>query len=101
MPPERREDPRIQDVHRMVQCAAQPDHLWIQHHNGVFRSVDGAATWLHCPDVPPSGIGFGFAVAVHPKHGDAAWLVPAIKDECRIPVGGRVVVTRTTDGARS
>lgn len=101
MPPERREDPNIQDAHRMVQCAGQPDRFWLQHHNGVFRSVDGAMTWQHCPDVPPSGIGFGFAVGVHPQDGDTAWLVPARKDEFRIPVDGRVVVTRTRDGART
>ncbi len=101
MPPERREDPNIQDVHRLVQCRDQPDRLWIQHHNGVFRSLDGGETWLHCPEVPPSGIGFGFTVAVHPEHGDTAWLIPAVKDESRIPVDGRVVVTRTVDGGSS
>ena len=101
MPPGQQGDPNIQDAHRMVQSPGDPDHLWIQHHNGVFRSIDGGLTWLHCPHVPPSDIGFGFAVAVHPQHGDTAWLVPAIKDELRIPVDGRVVVTRTTDGGSS
>ena len=101
MPPEQRENPDIQDVHRLTQCTAQPDRLWIQHHNGVFRSDDGAATWQHCADVPPSGIGFGFPVAVHPQDGDTAWLAPAIKDEFRIPVDGKVVVTRTSDGGRT
>src|SRR5205823_6423545 len=38
MPPERRGDLSIQDPHHMVQCPAAPDALWIQHHNGVFRS---------------------------------------------------------------
>lgn len=101
MPPERREDPDIQDVHLLVQCRDQPDRLWLQHHNGVFRSTDGGETWLHCPDVPPSGIGFGFAVAVHPVDGDTAWLVPAVKDVSRIPVDGKVVVSRTRDGGAS
>jgi len=99
MPPERREDPNIQDVHRLVQSRGQPDRLWLQHHNGVFRSTDGGETWQHCPDVPPSGIGFGFAVAVHPADGDTAWLVPAVKDVSRIPVDGKVVVSRTRDGS--
>ncbi|MFX7140446.1 hypothetical protein ABTH88_21180, partial [Acinetobacter baumannii] len=35
MPPERSEDPNIQDPHYMVQCPAQPDALWVQHHDGV------------------------------------------------------------------
>jgi hypothetical protein len=38
---------------------------------------------------------------VHPAKGDTAWFVPAIKDEKRIPVDGRVVVTRTRDGGKS
>ncbi len=40
-------------------------------------------------------------MAVHPRDPDTAWLVPAISDELRIPVDGRVVVTRTRDGGGS
>ena len=32
------DDPDIQDPHRIVQCRAEPDRLWAQHHNGIFRS---------------------------------------------------------------
>lgn len=99
MPPERREDPTIQDPHRMVQCASSPEHLWVQHHNGVFRSTDGARRWQEVPNVLPSV--FGFAVAVHPQKPDTAWFVPAIKDERRVPVDGRLVVARTRDGGAS
>jgi hypothetical protein len=99
MPPERREDPNIQDPHRVVQCAAAPDVLWAQHHNGVFRSTDGAASWAPVPAVRPSG--FGFAVAVHPRDPETAWFVPGVKDECRIPVDGKLVAARTRDGGRS
>ena len=99
MPPEGRFDPDVQDPHHLVQCAGAPDARWVQHHNGVFRSVDGAATWTEVVDVPPSK--FGFAVAVHPREPDTAWLIPAIKDERRVPVDGRLVVTRTRDGGRS
>ncbi|WP_437736081.1 WD40/YVTN/BNR-like repeat-containing protein [Sorangium sp. So ce1335] len=96
MPPERREDPVIQDPHRVVACPAQPDHLWCQHHNGVFRSTNGGALWRDVPTAAPSK--FGFAVAVHPRDPDTAWLVPAQKDETRVPVDGKVVVSRTRDG---
>ncbi len=99
MPFEQREDPISQDVHHLVQCQAQPDRLWIQHHNGVFRSIDGGLTWTHCANATPSG--FGFAVAVHPQRGDTAWFVPAIKDEKRMPAAGQVVVSRTSDGGGS
>jgi hypothetical protein len=99
MPPEQRGNPAIQDPHRMVQCQASPNHLWIQHHNGIFRSSDGGLHWSVVPDVPPSV--FGFGVAVHPRQPGTAWFVPAIKDEYRVPVDGRLVVTRTRDGGQS
>ncbi len=99
MPPEAAGDPDIQDPHRMVQCPGAPDAFWIQHHNGVFRSTDAAASWTEVHDVAVSK--FGFAVAVHPRDGDTAWLIPAIKDERRVPVDGQLVVTRTRDGGRS
>jgi hypothetical protein len=44
---------------------------------------------------------FGFAVVAHPIDPDVAWFVPAVKDQLRIPVDGRLVVSRTRDGGRS
>ena len=99
MPPEQARDPLVQDVHRLVQCPGAPDALWAQHHNGVFRSVDGGARWTEITNVAPSV--FGFAVAVHPRDPGTAWFVPATKDEKRIPVDGRLVVARTRDGGDS
>jgi hypothetical protein len=99
VPPDLRESPNLQDPHRLVQCAASPDVLWVQHHNGVFRSGDGAASWVEIAERPPSV--FGFAAAVHPHDPDTAWFAPAVKDECRVPVDGEVVVARTRDGGAS
>ena len=98
MPPEGREDPQIQDPHRLAWCAADRSRLWCQHHNGFFRSDDGGATWVSL-EVPPSS--FGFAVAAHPDDPQMAWSVPLVKDECRVPVDGRMVVARTADGGAS
>jgi hypothetical protein len=98
MPPDRADDPNIQDVHQMVRCAAAPDTFWAQHHNGVFVR-EGSAPWREIADVPPSV--FGFAVAVHPRDPRTAWFVPAIKDERRVPVDGALVVSRTRDGGAS
>lgn len=98
-PPEFEFEPNGQDAHLLVQCPAEPDKFWIQHHNGIFRSTDATATFAEITDVQPST--FGFAVAVHPKDGDTAWFVPAVKDETRVPVGGKLVVTRTRDGGKS
>jgi hypothetical protein len=98
MPPELQGDPIAQDIHRIVACTARPETLWVQHHCGIFRSTDAAATWTEITDVAPSS--FGFAVAVHPHDPDVAWFVPAIKDERRVPVDARFVATRTRDGGK-
>ncbi len=99
VPPEDAGNPLTQDVHALAQCRAAPDVLWIQHHNGQFRSTDGGATWTEITNVPVST--FGFAVAAHPRDGETAWFVPAINDQRRIPEGGKFVVTRTQDGGKS
>jgi photosystem II stability/assembly factor-like uncharacterized protein len=98
MPPELRNDPVIQDPHLVVQCAAAPEVFWCQHHNGIFRSVDGSQTWSEIT-APVSS--FGFAVAVHPRNPDIAWFAPAKSDQDRVPVDGKVVVTRTEDGGKT
>jgi photosystem II stability/assembly factor-like uncharacterized protein len=98
MPPDRAGDPLTQDAHRVVHCPANPDRLWMQHHNGIFRSDDGGENWRELSDASPSN--FGFAVAVHPNDPETAWFVPATKDEQRIPVDARLVVTRTRDGGQ-
>lgn len=98
MPPERAGDPNIQDPHRIVRCAAQPEVLWCQHHCGIWRSVDNARSWQPV-QAPLSS--FGFGVAVHPRDADTAWFVPAVKDERRVPVDAALVVNRTRDGGRS
>lgn len=98
MPPELAFEPNAQDPHRLVACPAHPDRVWVQHHNGIFRSDDGGLQWHELDHVAPSS--FGFAVAVHPTDPDTAWFVPAVKDECRVPVGQRLVVTRTRDGGK-
>jgi len=99
VPPELTYDPMAQDVHRLVQCRDAPDTLWVQHHNGIFKSTDGGMTWVEMLDNPVST--FGFGVAVHPADPATAWFIPGISDQKRIPVDGRLVVTRTRDGGKS
>ncbi len=99
MPPDQQENPDIQDPHRLVQCAGDTKHLWVQHHCGIFASHDGAENWTTIPKAGPST--FGFAVAVHPADGNTAWFVPAVKDEHRVPDSGKLVVTRTRDGGKT
>jgi hypothetical protein len=99
VPAELAYDPTTQDVHRLARSPAAPDIVWCQHHNGIFKSTDGGETFIEIKDVKPSV--FGFAVVAHPRKADVAWFVPAVKDQYRIPVDGRLVVTRTDDGGRT
>lgn len=92
-------DPVSQDPHFMAQCRDEPEHFWIQHHNGIFKSSDNAATFSEIKEAGPSV--FGFPVAVHPQNGDTAWFAPAIKDELRIPKNGELVITRTRNSGES
>jgi hypothetical protein len=98
MPPELAGNPNTQDVHRVARCAAAPEVLWCQHHNGIWRSVDDAASWQPV-QAPVSS--FGFAVAAHPREPGTAWFVPALADERRVPVDGALAVNRTRDGGAS
>jgi hypothetical protein len=99
MPPERRHDGNIQDVHRIAACAADPGVLWAQHHGGLYRSSDAGRSWQ--PLEPPAPSAFGFAVAAHPQDPLRAWFVPAHSDAQRMPADGRMVVNETRDGGRS
>ena len=98
MPPGQADNPNIQDPHAIAACAADRSVLWCQHHNGIFRSTDGATSWSRVRGVPVSD--FGFAVAAHPRDPSVAWFVPGIKDECRIPPGQAMAVIRARDGGQ-
>jgi hypothetical protein len=98
MPPEQAGMREIQDPHRVVRSGADPDEMWMQHHNGVFRSTDGGVRWVQ---LDPPVAAFGFAVATHPKEAGTAWFVPAIADEMRVPRDGAMCVTRTRDGGKT
>lgn len=99
VPPGKEHDGAIQDPHMLAQCASSPDEIWVQHHNGIFKTDSGGKEWREFKDVAPST--FGFAVAVHPKDPKVAWFAPARSDEARYPEHGKFVVTRTRDGGRS
>lgn len=99
VPPELTNDPIAQDVHCLAQCRAAPHRMWVQHHNGIFVSSDEGQNFTELMDVKPSA--FGFPVVVHPREPDTAWFVPEIKDEKRIPVDGKLVMSRTRDGGKT
>ncbi len=98
-PPDLAGNPYIQDPHRLSQCRGSPEVMWCQHHDRAYRSTDRGRRWVALDNAKPSR--FGFAVAAHPHDPETAWFVPAVKDECRVPVDGRLVVGRTRDGGET
>ncbi len=98
-PPEEAYEPGGQDAHRIAWSTANPDTLWMQHHNGIFHSMDGGRKWREIHNAAPSS--FGFAVAAHPHDPQVAWFVPGIKDEFRVACDGALCVMRTRDGGAS
>ena len=99
LPPQMKDNPNLQDPHYIAQCRSNPDVMWTQHHNGIFKTANGGNEWTEVTNAQPSN--FGFPVAVHPTDPDTAWFVPATKDEFRLPVDGKVVVSRTRDGGQT
>ena len=87
------------DPHRLLACEARPEVLWQQNHCGIFRSVNGGASWQDVSE--PEGIArYGFALAIDPANPDRAWVIPAISDELRIAPGMALCVCRTEDGGK-
>ncbi len=99
LPQDSADDENTQDPHRMVQCAAAPDVLWVQHHCGIYRSVNGGQLWSAIAAPAPSG--FGFAVACDPHNPLRAWFAPAVADTHRYAPDGKMVVNRADDGGQT
>ncbi|MGW8389877.1 WD40/YVTN/BNR-like repeat-containing protein [Pseudoduganella sp. HUAS MS19] len=98
MPPEMQDAGAVQDPHRIVRCAAEPDVLWCQHHNGIWHSRNNGDSW---EEITAPLSSFGFAVAVHPRDGNTAWFAPAVADQQRVPVEAALALNRTADGGAS
>jgi serine/threonine protein kinase/photosystem II stability/assembly factor-like uncharacterized protein len=88
-----------QCVHKIVHHPDRPDRLFLQNHWGLYRSDDGADTWIDIAHGLPSD--FGFAMAVHPHDPDCVLVVPMESDEFRCTPEGRLRVYRTPDAGAS
>ncbi|MEM8932971.1 MAG: exo-alpha-sialidase [Acidobacteriota bacterium] len=86
-------------VHRMVLDPEQPDHLFQQNHQGVYRSTDGGDRWQAIETGLPSR--FGFPMVMHPRDGRTLYTVPLESDEYRMAIDGRLAVYRTRDAGDS
>lgn len=99
LPPEQANNLNQQDAHRLAQCHAQPQRLWMQHHGGQYLSSDAGQHFS--PINKGSGFDFGFAVAADPNNPQRAWFVPGVADAQRYPKDTALCVLRTDDGGKS
>lgn len=88
-----------QCVHKVVRHPDRPDRLFLQNHWGLYRSDDGADTWIDIAHGVPSD--FGFAMASHPHDPDCVYIVPMESDEFRCTPEGRLRVYRTRSAGGS
>lgn len=88
-----------QCVHKLLRSPVSP-RLWQQNHCGVYRSDDGGDSWerLDGNGLPSD---FGFALALHPRDPDTAFVVPIQGAEFRVTSGGRLGVYETNDAGAS
>jgi hypothetical protein len=88
-----------QCVHKVARDAADHERLYLQHHDGIYRSDDGGDSWTSM--TPIGGVDFGFPVVAHPTRPDTAYLLPLEGAEYRCTPDGRCTVWRTTDAGAS
>lgn len=88
------------DPHLLLAAPTNPDILWQQNHCGIFRSVNGGASWddISQKDGPAN---FGFAIAVAEDNPDQAWVAPAVSDVNRVAIDKALCISRTDDGGKT
>jgi photosystem II stability/assembly factor-like uncharacterized protein len=82
-----------QCVHKVVLNPSEPRRLYQQNHCGVYRSDDGADSWVEITEGLPSD--WGFSIAVHPHNADTIWVCPGISGYKHWVPDGAMAVYRT------
>jgi photosystem II stability/assembly factor-like uncharacterized protein len=87
------------NVHRLVAHPMQPDRLYRQCYNGVYRSDDGGLHWTEITAGLPSD--FGYALVCERDDADAVYVVPVASTHMRTMPDGRLRVYHSRDAGRS
>ncbi len=88
-----------QCVHKIAMHPDRPERLFLQNHWGLYRSDNCAESWTDIANAVPSD--FGFALVVHPRNPDCAYVIPVESDEFRCACDGRLRVYRTRNAGGS
>jgi serine/threonine protein kinase len=88
-----------QCVHKIAMHPDRPERLFLQNHWGLYRSDNGAESWIDIANGVPSD--FGFAIVAHPRDPDCVYIVPVESDQFRCTCDGRLRVYRTRNAGAS
>lgn len=95
----RAEDEIFSCVHNMAFGAA-PGLIYMQNHQGVYRSRDGGQVWEEITEGLPTT--FGFPIGAHPRDAGRIWNFPLNGDSVgRYPTDAAAAVWRSSDGGES
>lgn len=83
------------NVHRLIMHPAAPERLYRQCYSGVYRSDDGARSWVEITGDVPSD--YGFAIATDPLDPDKVFRIPMSNTHMRATVDGRLRVFCSED----
>lgn len=84
-----------QCVHKIAFHPSNPQELFLQHHWGIYRSVDGGRSWETISEDKGLPSDFGFACVSNSP--GRAFVIPIESNEFRCFPGGRMRVFRTDD----
>jgi photosystem II stability/assembly factor-like uncharacterized protein len=84
-----------QCVHKVASQGSRPEQLFVQNHNGVYRSDDGGAEWASIADGLPTD--FGFTIVTHSHRPGVVYTFPIEAGAMRFPPQARCLVYRSED----
>lgn len=99
LPPDQQYPEFGQCVHKIVSHPSNPQRMFLQNHWGLYKSEDGADSWIDIANGVPSD--FGFAMEVDPHDAQSAYIIPLESDEFRCTPEGKLRVYRTRNAGES
>jgi photosystem II stability/assembly factor-like uncharacterized protein len=102
LPEESRESAVINHcVHDVRRAPTRPERLFMQFHDGVYRSDDAGESWIDIGTDTGLPSDFGFPIVVDPADPDSAYVIPLVGAEDRTPPEGAMRVWETRDAGAS
>jgi hypothetical protein len=99
LPPENRYPEFGQCVHKIASHPSNPKRMFLQNHWGLYRSDDGADSWINIANGVPSD--FGFALDIDYNEPNTAYIIPLESDEFRCTPEAKLRVYRTRNAGES